>query len=209
MKKHKPMVVPASVPRNPLFLHGRTKSSAGFHGDKDVRSLRRKANDDLRMVERNLADISTRGIHVSSLDEFLCGETCPDRFGECSFFDYADDVLEDWRESSFRRLPLREEYLLADTGYNVYLLFEKSGEISMVGFYEGPTVCVHPDHQGKGLGAELILETALVREGPPTLGYQKQMFSEAGLAAHRRAYFLAESRGLLNGHGEVDLGRYL
>jgi GNAT superfamily N-acetyltransferase len=129
-------------------------------------------------------------------NEFLCGETMPDRFAECAFEDYAHEIHADWDPEDMIVFPGREEYALGDNGYNVFLLHRVVEEPwKMVGFYAGPTVCIATEHQGKGFGAELILHAARIRGGPPTMDCDKQMFSKAGLAAHRSAYRLGLARG--------------
>ncbi|HEY6438309.1 MAG TPA: hypothetical protein VIY47_17105 [Ignavibacteriaceae bacterium] len=135
-------------------------------------------------------------ISIASRLDFLCGETSSDPFGECFFSAYEKEIEKDWDQDSIFIIPGNEEYALADNGYNCFLLHtDPDGPWEMVGFYAGPTICIHPNHQNQGFGTELILYTACVREGPPTADYDKQMFSAGGFKAHCSAYQLGLERG--------------
>lgn len=135
-----------------------------------------------------------------SLKEFLCGATVPDPWCRQKFSDYIEDVETRWDEDSLEmiREDAAGKYYFA-LGENAELLLlekEPGREKEIVGYYLGPgAVCLREDHQGKGLGAELILRTAMERGEPPTIGLDEQMFSKAGLAAHKAAYRLGKRRG--------------
>jgi hypothetical protein len=72
-----------------------------------------------------------------------------------------------------------------DEGENVGLF---QGD-SLIGFYEGPNLWIHPDYRGRGLAVPLILTAARLRGGsvlPP--GFDTQGYSPAGLLAHIGAH---------------------
>jgi GNAT superfamily N-acetyltransferase len=71
------------------------------------------------------------------------------------------------------------------------ILLSPSGEA--VGGYIGPDVSVAEEHQGKGLGAELVLELAMRRGGLPTWDLDTASYSRAGVGAHRAAHALARN----------------
>jgi hypothetical protein len=88
---------------------------------------------------------------------------------------------------------------VASSGRDARLLYHnaKDEPWRIVGFYEGPTVCIHPKHQGKGLGLELILFASALRGGSAVAEYQDEMlFSEAGLGAHVKAHDMAIKRAM-------------
>lgn len=161
-----------------------------------------------------------------SEEEFLCGADSPDPWCNQSFEDYIEDidtvfdpqtmvrVAEHYwfAESSDSVLLLYREEPPPEIAGEGVQSSELAGEgsyvappevaaegfnFSVVGYYNTPgAVCIQDEHQGQGLGAELILHTYLLVGTPPTEGLDEQMFSEAGLAAHRRAYELGRERGV-------------
>lgn len=135
-----------------------------------------------------------------SLEQFLCEADGPEvaPWNVQSFDDYVDDI--DRQIAPGTEVLLRDGYSLAQSADAALLLHE--GEL--VGYYMPPgAVCLMEEHQGQGMGAELILYTALYFSGgPPTEGLDEQCFSEAGWYAHIAAWKLGVERGLI-----IDPGR--
>lgn len=77
------------------------------------------------------------------------------------------------------------------------VLLKKEGKV--VGFYEGSTLWIEEDHQGKGLSTPLILAAAIDRHGElPTVlphGVDMHGYSPAGLQAHDRAFAVLWAAG--------------
>lgn len=132
---------------------------------------------------------------VLTIDEFVCGASGPTiaPWNVQHFDDYIDDV--DCVPMAEDRQLTGQGYVLAKSSNAALLLKDKEP----VGYYMPPgAVCLHPDHQRRGLGRELILYTALyVTAGPPTAGLDEQCFSEAGWHAHVAAYHLGVARGFI------------
>ena len=139
---------------------------------------------------------------VLSEEDFLCGADSPDPWCNQSFEDYIEDIDTVFDPQTLVRVA--EHYWFAESSDSVLLLYAEETEdnikpcgFDVVGYYNTPgAVCIQDEHQGQGLGAELILHTYLLVGTPPTEGLDEQMFSEAGLAAHRRAYELGRERGV-------------
>lgn len=136
-----------------------------------------------------------------SEDDFLCGADSADPWCRQSFEDYIEDIDTEFDPQTL--VEINDRYLLAESSDSVLLLHKnqgagnENGELEVVGYYNTPgAVCIREDHQGQGLGAELILHTYQWCGAPPTEGLDEQMFSEAGLAAHRKAYALGLERGI-------------
>lgn len=137
-----------------------------------------------------------------SEEDFLCGADSPDPWCNQSFEDYIEDIDTVFDPQTLVRVA--EHYWFAESSDSVLLLYAEEIEDSIkpcgfdaVGYYNTPgAVCIQDEHQGQGLGAELILHAYLWCGTPPTEGLDEQMFSEAGLAAHRRAYALGRERGV-------------
>lgn len=133
-----------------------------------------------------------------SLTEFLCGahesvDWCRQRFE-----DYIGDIDRTWDPESEEPLLEHPAYAIALSSDSVLLIHRQDGTGEIVGYFNAPgAVCIQPAHQGKGLGAELILATALYVGGAPTAPLDEQCFSAAGLAATRAAWRLGVSRGLI------------
>jgi GNAT superfamily N-acetyltransferase len=144
-----------------------------------------------------------------TLDEFLCGADGADAYIEQHFDDYVRDI-----DTSFNADDVEIVEYTADDEDGPYgivassdsvLLVHRAKDAStwsgaeVVGYYNTPgAVCIQDEHQGHGLGAELILWTALHWSGgPPTDGLDEQCFSEAGYAAHVAAWNLGVKRGLI------------
>lgn len=133
-----------------------------------------------------------------SESEFLCGATHADPWCYPSFRNYINDIDQVPAPGSVIPIPGHPDYALAHSSDSTLLLYRGVDGNQVVGYYNFPgAVCIHATHQGKGLGAELILHAALVRGGPPSEGLDEQLFSEAGLRAHRAAWRLGVARGLI------------
>lgn len=135
-------------------------------------------------------------------EEFMCGADGADPWCRQKFADYIADISCEIEPDSRCPVPGYPdgEYVFAMTNCPV-LLHCPAGQStwSIVGYYDAPgAVCIHEDHQGRGLGAELILYTAVeFADGPPTAALDEQSFSKAGYAAHLAAYRLGVERGLI------------
>lgn len=68
---------------------------------------------------------------------------------------------------------------------------------NLAGGYLGCDVSIAPEHQGKGLGAELVLERYLRFGDLPTWHLDKAAYTPAGLAAHQSAWRLSQDIGLV------------
>jgi GNAT superfamily N-acetyltransferase len=64
----------------------------------------------------------------------------------------------------------------------------------VVGAYAGLDVAIDPEFQGRGLGAELILEAIIRNEGVPNADCDTSGYTSAGYAAHLAAQRLAQTR---------------
>lgn len=130
-----------------------------------------------------------------TLEDFLCGAEGPEPWCRQHFSDYIDDIDCAWDEESITSLG--NGYFLSPSSDSMLLLYQRGNGLEVVGYYNTPgAVCIHDDHQGKGLGAELILATYEWCGAPPTEGLDEQCFSVSGYAAHQAAYRLGLSRGL-------------
>jgi|SRR5712692_6076834 len=140
-----------------------------------------------------------------SEEEFLCHACGPDPLCNQDFSQYIDDIdsmpdldtlvnLDAYRFCDY-------EYAIAHSSDSVLLLsrVKSQSQWVTVGYYNTPSaVCIMSEHQGRGLGAELILHTAIHWSGgPPTACLDEQMFSVAGWYAHKAAYRLGVRRGLI------------
>ena len=134
------------------------------------------------------------------LDAFLSGEGKVDE--DDIFAKDFDTVLDDMRtydpkgiawNPSTPVLPslVAEGYALRHVEAGV-LLFCPSGR--MVGGYLSCDVSVDPAHQGRGLGAELVIERCLKDGMNPVLHLDAASYSSAGLAAHMSAWRRVRSR---------------
>lgn len=144
-----------------------------------------------------------------TLDEFLCGADGADAYTEQHFDDYIRDIDTSFPPDDVEIVAYTEDdedgpYGIVASSDSV-LLVHRAPDAStwsgaeVVGYYNTPgAVCIQDEHQGHGLGAELILWTALHWSGgPPTDGLDEQCFSEAGYAAHVAAWNLGVKRGLI------------
>lgn len=102
------------------------------------------------------------------------------------------------------QVPGNPCYGLVSSADSALLVYRSNSSISwesaqIVGYYNTPgAVCIREDHQGQGLGSELVLWTAInFAGGPPTEGLDEQCFSKAGYAAHVSAWHLGIERGLI------------
>jgi GNAT superfamily N-acetyltransferase len=66
-----------------------------------------------------------------------------------------------------------------------------SSSNGVVGAYIGGALAIAPEHQGHGLGAELVFEFAYAFGVLPAWFMDVPAYSPAGVAAHRRAWHLA------------------
>lgn len=155
-----------------------------------------------------MTSIQEKPLHDIEEDEFLAG---PERYAEWDgtnalldidwiFGKGIGTILEDIRKFDPHGLAPDQEAIeteaLAAPGYRFrkvdagVLLLAPDGEIA--GGYLGCDVALSPEHQGKGLGAELVLERYL-REGDlPTWYLDHAAYSPAGEAAHRAAWRLLQ-----------------
>lgn len=166
---------------------------------------------DLAMVPTHarLSDLGLSG--------FLCEDednpAIPDSICRPDFYDYIKDVRSSLHEQEADRSTLRviregiETYATVEYESGVLLLHQNEDTEQtpepgwlgydnwvIVGFYDGPTVCVVPAHRGKGLGARLIEHCALARGCPPTFYVDEQMWSRDGLRSHAHAFDLIAAR---------------
>jgi GNAT superfamily N-acetyltransferase len=74
----------------------------------------------------------------------------------------------------------------------------------VVGAYIGGALAIAPQHQGRGLGAELVFEFACAFGTLPTWFMDIPAYSPAGVAAHRRAWHLARNAEFMK--AKTDLG---
>jgi GNAT superfamily N-acetyltransferase len=129
------------------------------------------------------------------LQEFLCGADGADPWCRQHFDDYTNDINKEWEADNLQ--ILRDGYFLAPSQDSMLLLQLQGQDYAIVGYYNPPgAVCIHDAHQGKGLGAELILATYEWLGCPPTEGLDEQCFSQAGYAAHIKAWNLGVERGV-------------
>lgn len=134
---------------------------------------------------------------VLTEEEFLCQADGPDPFCNQHFDDYIADI-DSKPDPSTVDVIRPPYYAIAESSDSVLLLYRaaETNQWETVGYYNGPgAVCIQDEHQGQGLGAELILQTAMLRGHPPTEDLDEQMFSEAGYRAHQAAWRLGVDRG--------------
>lgn len=146
--------------------------------------------------------------------DFVCGCEVPEEYPP-RFHYYIQDILNDLPQfdrdnpeplpgTSLVFISNGSDVLLLDLssdaegrGRPVILLNQQQDRSWLAGFYYGPCLVVHENYRNRGLGAELALKAALVREGPPTADYDEQMFTSAGLRAHKAAWRLGVERGVI------------
>jgi GNAT superfamily N-acetyltransferase len=134
-----------------------------------------------------------------SEEEFLCGSEGPDAWLDQHFDDYIGDIDKNWDFNEIQ--TLENGYFLSPSNDSMLLMIKSGVNIEIVGYYNTPgAVCIKDEHQGKGLGAELILATYHWCGGPPTEGLDEQCFTQAGYAAHQAAYRLGVERGIFASH---------
>lgn len=141
---------------------------------------------------------------VCTEEAFLCGATGVTPWLSQHFDDYIGDIDTTFDAELVEVVPGNPLYGLVESSDSALLLSRPSDttpwdRAEVVGYYNTPgAVCIQDAHQGLGLGAELILWTALhVTGGPPTEGLDEQCFSESGYVAHRAAWRLGVARGLI------------
>lgn len=124
------------------------------------------------------------------LSTYTLVEAEDDAFPKMSF------LADMWDQGTECPLPTHPGYAVAPLttaeplGHDVALLHQRSdGSYGAVGLYCGETLAVAEDHQGKGLGTELILAAVLHRPVP-----EKRTVSSAGLAALKKAWRVAQTR---------------
>lgn len=148
--------------------------------------------------------VQTAPPFVCTEEEFVCQADGPDPWLKQRFEDYIRDIDVQFEASEVEVSIMSPEYGFVASSDSALLLHRSvtssgwSGA-SVVGYYNTPgAVCIADEHQGQGLGAELILWTAInFTAGPPTEGLDEQCFSEAGYAAHLAAWRLGIERGLI------------
>lgn len=141
---------------------------------------------------------------VCPLDVFLGGAQAPVTWLHQEFKDYLEVLDLSFNPSAVELVGMHPHYglTLSRDGTSALLVFAPHEgtwkNASVVGYYNPPgAVCLDGAHQGQGLGAELILWTALhLTEGPPTASLDEQAFTPAGHAAHCAAWRLGVQRGL-------------
>ncbi|MFA6231037.1 MAG: hypothetical protein WC617_12830 [Rhodanobacter sp.] len=141
---------------------------------------------------------------VCSEDSFLCGARGATPWLSQHFDDYIGDIDAVFEAELVEVVPTNPLYGLVQSSDSALLLHRMTDTTpwngaEIVGYYNAPgAVCIQDAHQGMGLGAELILWTALnVTGGPPTAGLDEQCFSESGYVAHQAAWRLGVARGLI------------
>jgi GNAT superfamily N-acetyltransferase len=141
---------------------------------------------------------------ICSEEAFLCGAEGADSWLSQHFDDYIRDIDTTFDADLVEIVPTNELYGLVESRDSALLLRRSSAMdtwegAEVVGYYNTPgAVCIQDEHQGQGLGAELILWTALhLTSGPPTEGLDEQCFSVAGYGAHQAAWRLGVKRGLI------------
>lgn len=146
---------------------------------------------------------------VMTAEEFVCGAEGAEAWTEQHFDDYINDIDKAFAPDGLIPVEGHPDYFLGESSDSTLLIHRAvGGQMDVVGYYNTPgAVCIKDEHQGKGLGAELILFTALHWSGgPPTEGLDEQCFSEAGYGAHLAAYRLGVRRGAIVASAESDRG---
>jgi GNAT superfamily N-acetyltransferase len=149
---------------------------------------------------------------LEGLDEeaFLVGPDAPDGFAvdiDPVFAKPWTQVLREIEETDPHALVVDEDEASTPSdvvsGYwyqpvmTGLLLMSPAGK--PVGGYLSCDVSVEPEHQGQGLGAELIVEFYLRQGMIPTWFLDTPAYSPAGMAAHRAAWrMLAEQPELID-----------
>lgn len=142
---------------------------------------------------------------VCSLADFLCGAEGATPWLQQHFDDYVADLDFTFEPEDVTPVPNHNRYgLVPSMDESSALLLHRVDPTQpwtigaeVVGYYNPPgAVCLQDAHQGLGLGAELILWTAVhLTGGPPTLSLDEQCFTEAGHRAHQAAWKLGVTRG--------------
>jgi len=171
------LAVPATT--SPQVFFDPSRSIVQSTRDKNLKTAPDKAPEDL-----------------ISLQDFLCGADGADPWCRQHFDDYIHDIDVHWDEEGMT--TLKDGYCLAPSSDAMLLLKQRESTFDVVGYYATPgAVCIQDGHQGRGLGAELILTTYEWLGGPPTAGLDEQSFSKSGYAAHIAAWRLGVQRGLI------------
>lgn len=126
------------------------------------------------------------------LDEFLEGEEgrldLDDIFAKelddvLSQFE-AQDITPDSKDPGYHSM-IEPGYLFKDVPAGI-LLYDETGTI--VGAYLCTDLVLAPEHRGKGLGLELVIERCLRDGENPVLNLDKSAYSHAGARAHMNAW---------------------
>jgi len=78
-------------------------------------------------------------------------------------------------------------YIFADHEHGLVLI-DPDGRLA--GAYLGPDIAILPQHRGKGLGSELVLERVLREQGSPVWDLSRPCYTRAGRRAHLGAWRL-------------------
>jgi len=158
-----------------------------------------------RLEIKHAATFKFAGDGRMELNDFLCGAEGADPWCRQHFDDYINDIDKEWQPEDVE--SLRNGYFLAPSRDSMLLLKQGGDSFEVVGYYHPPgAVCIQDAHQGKGLGAELVLATYHWLGCPPTEGLDEQSFSKAGYAAHCRAWALGVERGAFVDVSPVEPG---
>lgn len=141
---------------------------------------------------------------VCSEEEFVCHADGADPWNKQAFEQYIGDIDTKFDPSTVEVSEVDPKYGYVQSSDSVLLVHRPDASrawtgATVVGYYCTPgAVCIADDHQGQGLGAELIVWTAVnFTGGPPTEGLDEQCFSAAGYAAHLAAWHLGIKRGVI------------
>lgn len=141
--------------------------------------------------------MDTENPFARDLEEFLTGRSTPDidpifgkRFDQAlaAFMKYApEDIVPEINSLKVPSL-FAEGFYYKDIPAGV-ALFDQADNLA--GFYAGCDLSLDAQHQGRGLGSELVIERC-IRDGEnPVLNLDVAAYSPAGYAAHAAAWTYA------------------
>jgi len=145
-----------------------------------------------------------------SLDLFLAGPGGREIEIDPIFGQTFDEIRRDYAPHTLTSGPLvdsvvasRYRFRMVETGSDSgIVLISPTGGI--IGAYLGCALAIVPEHQGLGLGAELVFEFAFAFGELPTWFLDTPAYSPAGFAAHRRAWHLGRSSEFVAAKGLED-----